>query len=210
MTLNTDVYVLDRINPDEVFSQCLHILAKYDSEGRSPSEMATEREQDSTWRDGAHTVDPENPWTLETTCGQGLPAWTRLHYRPGVALRTAEESAAHDEDCTLPGRAWWTEGESEACDGKWHKPASWLSVDFDTAYSYRDHGLSCGDLHALIVAELGEWLDARGVRWLWQNEYTGEVHDSAEKLIELTTGAIESSAWFYTAVLPAILRGIES
>jgi hypothetical protein len=57
---------------------------------------------------------------------------------------------------------------------------------------------------ASLVAELGKWLDERGVRWLWKNEYTGEVHSGYEQLIELCSGGFEAAAWFQTTVLPAI------
>lgn len=209
MTLSTDVYVLDQVDPHEVFAECQRLLSLYDEHHRAPAQQTHEDRQDCTWRGGQRTTEASSPWTISNEPCQNLPAWLFVHYRPGAPLRTAEQSAEHDEEiCTLPGCGWWTEGESEACDGKWHPPACWLSVDFDTAYGYKHNGMGCGDLHAVLVAELGKWLDARSVRWSWKNEYTGEVHDSAEKLIELVSGGFEASAWFQTTALPAILASV--
>ena len=67
--------------------------------------------------------------------------------------------------------------------------------------------MGCGDLHAALVGQLGQWLDARGIRWEWMNEYTGEVHggpDRYEQLIGLASAGFESAAWFETTVMPAI------
>lgn len=133
---------------------------------------------------------------IENELGQGLPAWLMIGYRPGAPLRSAEQVAACDEDC------------DPDCDGSYHDRACWLDVDFDTAYGYDHDGMGCGDLHAALVARLGRWLDARGVRWEWRNEFSGEVHggvDRYERLADLASGGFEATAWYQTAVLPAIL-----
>jgi hypothetical protein len=81
-------------------------------------------------------------------------------YRPDGPLRA--EAAGHDEDC------------GDDCTGDYHARACWMSVDFDTAYGYRDaRGWGCGDLHAAMVSQLGAWLTSKGVRWEWRNEFTG-------------------------------------
>lgn len=91
------------------------------------------------------------------------------------------------------------------CDGSDHAPACWLTVSFDTSYGYSDErGYGCGDLHAEYIARLGQWLDAMGIRWCWENEFTGEIHTGYEQLTGLASGAFEASAWFRTTVLPAI------
>jgi hypothetical protein len=207
MTLSTDVYVLDAVDPHEVFAECQRLLSLYDEEHRMPIEHKFEDKQDGSWQAGGERiVDASNPWTIANEPMQNLPAWLFVHYRPGAALRTPEQATEHDDDiCTVQGCDWWIDGESVECTGDGHRPACWLNVDFDTAYGYDHNGMGAGDLHALLVAELGKWLDARGVRWSWKNEYTGEVHDSPEKLIELVSGGFEASAWFRTSVLPVIV-----
>ena len=67
--------------------------------------------------------------------------------------------------------------------------------------------MGCGDLHARLVAELGIWLDQRGKRWKWENEFTGEIHEGYEQLIQLASGGFEATAWFRTMVVPAIQSG---
>lgn len=198
MTLDTRIFVLDKVAPQKTFHFCRDLL------GATDRHTFTD-EQDSTWRKGESFVEPSNPWTISNNPGQGLPAWLMLHYRPDAPLRTPEQAAEHDEDiCNLPERDWY-DAASGPCDGKWHRPACWLTVSFDTAYGYKDErGYGCGDLHADYISRLGQWLDAKGVRWEWENEFTGEVHTGYSRLVELASGGFEASAWFRTTVLPAI------
>jgi hypothetical protein len=189
--------VLDQVDPHETFIFCQRLLAGYDDRpGPEPVQIFSDT-ADKLWRDGDWSVRADSPWTLRNEPDQGLPAWLMLHYRPGAALRTDAEAAEHNEDC------------DDDCTGQWHEVACWLSVDFDTTYSYRDRrGWGCGDLHAAIVAELGQWLTARGVRWSWRNEFTGEVHDGPDRLSELGSGGEDAATWFRTAALPAILADV--
>lgn len=199
MTLDTRFFVLDQVGPQETFRFCRDLL------GATDRHVWYDR-QDSTWRKGEASVEPGNPWTVGNELGQGLPALLDISYRPDAPLRTAEQAAEHDEDiCNLPGVAWYDEA-SGPCDGvrTWRR-ACWLEVSFDTAYGYRDdRGYGCGDLHAEYVAKLGQWLDAKGVRWEWENEFTGEIHTGYSRLIDLASGGFEASAWFRTAVRPFI------
>ena len=122
--------------------------------------------------------------------GQGLCALLDVRYRrdapllaPGAHYRYCEPE---DEDHT-------------------HCFPHWVEVSFDTAYGYKsDSGEGCGDLHARLVAELGQWLDAKDIRWSWQNEFTGEVHQGYEGLTELGPGGAEASTWFRDIVAPAL------
>lgn len=198
MTLDTRVFVLDKVDPREVFDFCRDLL------GAKDHHPFTDK-QDKTWRKGESFVEPGNPWTIGNEPGIGLPAWLMLYYRPDAPLRTAEQAAEHDEDiCNLPGVSWY-DAESGPCNGEYHRRACWLTVSFDTAYGYHDdRGYGCGDLHAEYVAKLGQWLDAKGVRWEWENEFTGEVHTGYTRLIDLASGGFEASAWFRTSVLPVI------
>jgi hypothetical protein len=193
MTLDTRIF----IDPQEVFHFCRDLL-------NAGPQHTFSNEQDRTWRRGESFVKPTNPWTISNAPGQGLPAWLMLHYRPGAPLRTPDEAAEHDEDCNLPENSGYVE-EWGPCDGKYHQRACWLTVSFDTAYGYRDdRGYGCGDLHAEYVAKLGQWLDAKSVRWEWENEFTGEIHTGYSRLIDLASGGFEASAWFRTSVLPVI------
>lgn len=182
MTLDTRIYVLDEIDPHEVFHFCRSLIG------------AT----------GQHTYT-DKQGTISNNPGQGLPAWLMLYYQPGAPLHTPEQAAEHDPSiCNLPGRDWY-DPEDGPCDGTYHSRACWLDVSFDTAYGYSDdRGYGCGDLHAEYVSRLGQWLDERGVRWEWMNEFTGEIHQGYARLVELASGGFEASAWFRTSVLPVI------
>lgn len=197
MTLDTRIFVLDKVDPHEVFAFCRDLV------GATDRHTFTD-EQDSTWRKGESFVEPSNSWTISNNPGQGLPAWLMLHYRPDAPLRTEDQAAEHDEDCNLPENSIYV-AEWGPCDGEHHRRACWLTVSFDTAYGYKDErGYGCGDLHADYVSRLGQWLDKQGVRWEWENEFTGEVHTGYSRLVELASGGFEATAWFQTTVLPAI------
>lgn len=197
MTLSTNVYVLDEIDPREVFRFCQGLLTKYDDEQRGPDRQVWSDDPRQNYRDGQWIDDPDGRRSIANKLGQGLPGILDITYRTGGPLRTEAQAAEHAEHC------------SDDCSGQWHDQPCWLDVDFDTAYSAKfANGMSCGDLHAALVAELGHWLTGKGIRWRWRNEFTGEVHDDPAKLIDLVTGGFAATAWYQNTVLPAILGGI--
>ncbi len=118
-------------------------------------------------------------WRAGNEAGQGLCALLDVFFRPEGPLREQV-----DED---------------------YGPACWLEVSFDTAYGYAgENGEDCGRLHARLVAELGAWLDGLGVAWLWQNEFTGEIHEGYDRLPDLAGGGEDARDWFSWVVRPAI------
>jgi hypothetical protein len=182
MTLDTRVYVLDPVPPQAVFAFGRALIGAEDRH---------------TFRETAGCIS-NNP-------GQGLPAWLMLYHGDGAPLHTAEQAAAHDGDCNVPGADYYEPTEA-LCDGTHaYRRACWLTVSFDTAYGYSDdRGYGCGDLHAEYVARLGQWLDSIGVRWEWMNEFTSEVHSGYDRLSDLGRGGASAADWFRSAVLPAI------
>jgi hypothetical protein len=110
----------------------------------------------------------DNPWKVEdggdgkamlNVIGQGLPSMLIVQYGHDGPLPA-------DEDEGLP--------------------AASLSINFDTAYGYKGpQGSGCRDLHAWLVREMGKWLDARGLRWMWQNEFTGDWFTGTDGLDDL-------------------------
>lgn len=123
--------------------------------------------------------------------GQGLCALLDVYYGDGVPL---VKPGDHDRYC---------DGEADECFAPCGVPR-WVEVSLDTAYGYREDGLGCGDLHAKLVAELGRWLDGKGIRWSWQNEFTGEVHQGYEGLADLGEGGLRALDWFTAQAAPAI------
>ena len=190
MTLDTRIYVLDRVDVREAFAKCNALL------GATENTRSTD-EQDTTWREGGHITVPGSPWTISNEPDQGLPGWLMMHYRPGVPLRTDAQAAAHDEDCEGEDDCTWS-----------HRRACWLEVSLDTSYGYRGKEGGCGDLHAWFVFELGKWLDEHGARWQWHNEFTGEIFTGTAGLESLCTLGAEATAWMREKVLPAILTHI--
>jgi hypothetical protein len=189
MTLDTRIYVHGPVDHREAFVVFNRLLGAHEG-------IRFSDEQDKSYRDGEWAVFPDSPWTIANDPDQGLPGWLMIHYRPEAPLRTAAAVAACDEDC------------EPDCDGTYHSRACHLEVSIDTAYSYHGPDGGCGDLHARLVAEFGHWLDGKGVRWQWKNEFTGEVHWGYEGLTELGAGGLAALEWFATAALPAIAAHI--
>lgn len=195
MTLDTRVYVVDEIDLRELFTKCQSLLTPYDEQRRAPERQASKL----------------SPTSLINECGQGLPAWLMIYTGGERPYRTEEQSREHDPSiCDLPTSPWIVDCDDptiewEFCTETRHGEPCWYEVSFDTAYGYRGpDGMGCGDLHARLVGELGAWLDAKGKRWKWRNEFTGEVHEGYDALIELASGGFEASAWFQSTVVPAI------
>ncbi len=192
MTLSTNLYVLGEVDVRELFHFGQRLLTTYDDR---PIPMSPNQQK---WRDD-EGYQSDGSRCIRNELGQGLPAILDVTYRAAGPLATDEQSRACTSEC------------EPADDYHYHPRACWADLDLDTAYGYRDsRGWGCGDLHAVLVAELGKWLDERGVRWEWKNEFTGEVHggdDRYERLIDLVSGGFEASAWLRATVLPAIAAG---
>jgi hypothetical protein len=108
---------------------------------------------------------PFNP-SYRARLDQGYPALLWVDYGPDGPLRCEE-----DDD----------------------QPEGFIQVSFDTAYSYRVNGVSCSDLHAWLIRELGDWLKEAGATWTWHNEFTGEWfkgYDQLESLGNADKGAL--------------------
>lgn len=182
MTLDTRVFVHDRVDYREAWIKCNQLIG------------ATEG---TKFTDEPVASDPAGAWWIWNTPGQGLLALLDIRYRKDGPLRALPE--AHDEDCE-PGCT------------RDHRPACWLEASFDTPYGYRGPGgEGCGDLHARLVAELGQWLDGKGVTWSWRNEFTGDIHQGYDGLDELCEGGAKATAWYRTIVAPVIAaRGLRA
>ena len=186
MTLDTRIYVQDRADYREVFVKCNQLIGAHEGTIFTDEPVAD-------WKDGERIPGPEDgEWTIWNKPGQGLCALLDISYRKGAALRQPGEHAKY------------CDGEADDCFAPCGV-ASWLEISFDTAYGYKgEHGEGCGDLHARLVAELGHWLDGKGIRWSWQNEFTGEIHQGYEGLTELGEGGLKALEWFVRDVMPAI------
>ena len=184
LTLSTNVYVLDPVDVRKMFAFCQNLLTKYDEQHRPPEAQECH----------------DKPHNLYNQLGQGLPAILDIHHGNGAPLRA--EDADHDEWC------------DEECTGTYHDRACWADINLDTGYAYRDErGWGCGDLHAAMVGELGQWLDKLGVRWEWRNEFTGDVWGGDERytrLAELGEGGAQAGDWYRTVALPAIVGHVLS
>lgn len=61
-----------------------------------------------------------------------------------------------------------------------------VKVWMDTAYGYQaNDGGGCSDLHAWLLLMLCGWLDQRGAKYEWEQEFTGEWFDNALDVVNL-------------------------
>lgn len=189
MTLDTRIYVLDDIDYRLVFAECGRLIGQHEG-------IRFKDEPCEVFTNGAWRPEPHGLRRIGNELGQGLPAILEVTYRRGGAAKATSEQCDRycDTPCDVPKDS--------------HDPAHWLEVSFDTAYGYRDtQGRGCGDLHASLVAQLGQWLEKRNVRWAWRNEFTGDLHHGYDGLAELCSNGAAATTWFRETVRPAIERG---
>jgi hypothetical protein len=130
--------------------------------------------------------------------GIGADAWLIVYHGPNDGVELMPPDDSDDEE----DRDYYANNPR-------HNGTSHVVVSLDTAYGYRtDDGEGCSDLHARLVRALGHWLDAQGIPWQWQNEFTGEWSDRFDNLDAFgnafrSTGAQD---WFTNTVRPAIER----
>jgi hypothetical protein len=177
MTLNTGIYIKTSVSPQDTHEFINKNLLK------APHAKYTD-EAEISWS----TKEPTGIWSLDNECGQGFPAWLMMSYRPGEELHTED---VYDDD---QGDRWLV---SKACT---------FSVNFDTAYGYRDGGLGCGDLHARYIAELYRWLISvdPNSSLVWHNEFTGDYFDNLDGLDTLGDAGDEAREWMVGTALPAV------
>lgn len=111
--------------------------------------------------------------------GQGFDAWVMLYHNHGALIED-------DPDDYAPGSV---------------PPAGYLSINFDTAYSFRgDHGETPAMLHAGYIVDL---VARFGADLWWQNEFDGSWHRGPSGLERLIGAGDEADAWFRNVMLPA-------
>lgn len=169
MTMTTFVYVLDEMRPKDLFLKCNQLIGATET-------TEFRNEQVKSWRKGIGKPEPGNAWSISNKIAQGLCAALDVYYRPDTPLRAADN-----------GCEWYCD---PGCDDEHTNPACWLEVSFDTAYGWRGkNDEKCGDLHAKLVAQLGQWLDERGIQWSWRNDHHGGVRSDYESLSDLRSAA---------------------
>lgn len=217
MTLATNIYITTTTaTPKQVFSAMQHFLARFDEYGRTPQEHITDHGE--SW--SPEGADPRLPGRTRyaNRLGQDLPAILHVEYRPGGHdFCTTEEAETHSPYCNFPESPDY-DPDKETCPGgaeaEDHETACVMKVWLDTAYGYRGptlitedgtHTMNCTDLHAALIAELGQWLETEHAgAWKWRNEYTGEIHTRYDGLAEFTGLGVKQQDWWLNFAKPAI------
>lgn len=152
MTLSTDIYVLDKIDPMEVFNYCNTELLGVTEPRFSDGE--------STWDKGTRRI--------MNAPGQGLNAWLTVS-------ASLDGSPLHREDVY--------EDDDDLEDGPYlMSPKTYLTINFDTGYSYKDEYGGCETLHRRYIENLHDWLSEKGIAIRWRDEFTGDIHDGLNGL----------------------------
>lgn len=155
MTLSTDMYVQAPVDVVALQYVVKCALAEFDEVGRTPDQQ--------TWNDDSAELSP----SFSTLVGQGLPAWTYIHFGAAGTWAQPHDEYAEDSD-------YDEDGEPAI-----QSPKHFARIDFDTAYGYRgENGESCSALHVELMKRVGAWLDEQSVPWKWRDEFTGIVHDA--------------------------------
>ena len=188
MTLSTNIYILDPVDPMEVFNFVNKYLLKVENPrfNHAPA-TSYQKDEKGEWNE---VEDPEI-MDLSNNVGQGFDAWFISKYRKNGPLYT-EDQIDDDEDYVEPYLM---------------DPACFMKLDFDTAYGYSDKLGGCSQLHSRYIVALHDWLATKGVRIKWQNEFTGEYHDGLDGLDEFAGDGDKARDWF-KSILPGVLLSL--
>lgn len=150
MTLCTHIAILDPCSIKDLWAAARFSIG-------TPEDLPYQDDL-STWR-GNGIRDRLNP------PGIGAPGWLWLHYGADGPFETAEswdaQYAEYGDDDPYP-----------------HPGPVMYDLSLDTGYGAKfPNGSGCADIHAAWVAGMAVFLDVRGIRWRWQNEFTGEWFD---------------------------------
>jgi hypothetical protein len=165
MTLNTVVWLIKpELDRDKLWADVLAMVA-----GPRAATASVTDEQD-------RYSDDSRERTRMTTPGQGLPAWTFMHYLDDgsqfdATPRTEDENA---------------------------RPMHYIRLNFDTSYGYESPIGDCSALHASYLMKLADL----GYEFLWKNEYTGDIYYSTTGIDTLLKSGEDAGEWFQNTVLP--------
>lgn len=180
MTLNTRMFVHDRIDPQDFFRGVQYIVGQLSDPVRLPEEQSVEDEPTIYGEVEGYNKESR---MLMTSCGQGLSAWIMVHYVPDGPYRAEDYRETED-------------------DYEDYRPACHLELSMDTAYGYSGPGGGCGALHAVLVQQIGTILDDMEIAWSWEDESTGEIYSGYDNLDKLASSGAEASQWFEKDILP--------
>lgn len=189
MTLNTSIYILDEVDPMEVYNFVNKHLLKV------TNPITLHRPYKDWSKDKGYTEHPDI-MDLDNEVGQGFDAWYMSKYRKSGEPLYPED---HYED--------WSVGEDDEEDLHLTNPACFMELSFDTAYGYVSKVGGCSQLHTTYIIALHDWLEAKGVRIKWQNEFTGEIHDGLDGLEEFGTSGEDARKWF-KSIMPGVIASI--
>lgn len=193
MTLNTTIYILDPVNPHDVFNFGNFLLGNGENVYRPGGSLGNVRYSEvknSEWSEPGVV-------NIYNNIGQGFPAILDCSYREDAPLW--EEDTYDVEDLSEYGGGISSYLISPAC---------YMSLSFDTGYGYRDDLGGASNLHARYLVDLYKWLQKKNVRIRWQNEFTGEIHDGIDGLDKFFVGGDKAESWFENEVMPLMSIGM--
>lgn len=143
MTLYTKVAITSpNVDPQAAFTKLMEILDGSEYLGREVTDVNGDK---------VHTM-------MIPGIGLGALASMMYNVHGGDVLQPIYDEETYDLD--------QADGEE-----LFYTPTAFITLGFDTGYAYKgDNGAGCGDYHAWIIQELGEWLDSQGATWTWYDE----------------------------------------
>jgi hypothetical protein len=186
MTLLTQVYIIDQIDPEQAFNQARETI------GATSQHYYSKIEQDTKY-----SWVKSGDMRLSNLPGSGLNALLSVNYNQYGMVFSDQDQAKMIED------------EHPEIDQI--VPAHWVQVSFDTAYGYQGekYGEGCNALHSKYVIEFGRWLDQQYLSWAWKDEFNGKVHSGPTRYLEainFAVGSGTSEEYIEKELKPALQR----
>ena len=149
MTLSTDIYLRNPLDPEFVFRRCQALIAAYDLRQRSIHAYRVVTTPNSIGN---------APW-------QNLPAWLTVYHNNGsLIVPDLDNYVPDDPDDPDISPSHYVRVNFDTAYGYTYESET---IQFNGA----------SDLHAALISRLGLWLHNQNILWSWRNEFTGLIHD---------------------------------
>ncbi len=198
MTLDTRIFIYDSVDHMETFEKVCELLDIPD----------TKNFRDEVGQPYGCVPGRE----ISNEVAQGFDAWVMTYSNP-EGIRLSEEYLQEQVRWNAKMRETYPDEADDIVDPTSTDPEAgvhFMQISMDTGYGGRStRGESCTELHARVIAQLGQWLDERGLNWGWYNEYNGKYYSKYDGLNEFLRGGLGAMDWFQNLALPAIQKDIE-
>ncbi len=157
--VKTAIHLHGQVNPEELYDNAVNAILTYDT---------------VTWSD-IHKIDMpviEQP-------GVQMLVPVGGHIKMMVSYRKDGKPLSDEGDFLLRRAAC----DNPDCEPGHHYPAHEMIVAFATDVTYSAAGAAnCGQIHAALIYQIGNWLEDQGVSWTWASLLNPETHSGYDNL----------------------------